>query len=750
MAEPLTIQIAVPGGPEAARVLQTIAGNLTGVGAAADKAEKSSSLLDKAFAFNQVTAAASSLMQFVGALAEAAAAGEQNARALNALGGSYDAIRTATNGTLTATDAYRASNTLLRSGLHLSGEEFATVARFAREHKDATQSTAEAVQQLSEALRGGEAEGLRQFGIATQEGASRVQTLERALRQMTAANAEAAPAARTLAEEQAALGANFDEATGALANFASHAVGLPSLMGSVSSALRGVAEGLIAINEAEERRERDTPQFEARTRAQNAYNQALRDAGQNIDRLGLARTALPSANAALLSTEQLVAATARLNALQAQAGTTIAPSEFGRARAAGPVDLTGRAAPRRDFMAELGGLEVVGEATLRRRAEEGLRSISADIGREVEATVRAQREAARQRSQRDTAPTAGAARRADDDKTAKAAEMAADEARRAQQALDERTSQEKRAAQEADARAELQLARDTAAAKLEIQKNELEEERRNSLEARRERASLQRQEEAAARRATLADLRDPAVQREQLDAARMDRTIARERRALDRRADQQQTFTERMRDYYHSDVSAAEEAATGLQGAFQATGEAFAAHAEEFAAGRETMAEALQGMAADALKSIGKQALTKAAYFFAEGLGNLALFNFPGAATAFAASAAYAAIGGGAIAIGTEITEPPEAKKAGREEAARKAEQDRTKPQRAETGTGSRGGKGGEGEGTVYNINFGGPMYGTGGVRQAARQMVGAINRGGIQGGVQILPGVLQSTGAGS
>lgn len=280
--------------------------------------------------------------------------------------------------------------------------------------------------------------------------------------------------------------------------------------------------------------------------------------------------------------------------------------------------------------------------------------------------------------------------------------------------------------------------------------NEVDRAKAVSLAGRRAAAATQREEGRQAAGATLADLRDPAVQREQLDAARMDRTIARERRALDRRADQQQTFTERMRDYYQSDVSAAEEAATGLQGAFTATGEAFAAHVEEFAAGRETMAEALQGMAADALKAIGKQALTKSAYFFAEGLGNLALFNFPGAATAFAASAAYAAIGGGAVALGTAITEPPEAKLAGREEAARKAEQDRTKPQRAETGTGSRGGKGGEGEGITYNISFGGPMYGTGGVRQAARQMVGAINRGGIQGGVQILPGVLQSTGAGS
>ena len=41
-------------------------------------------------------------------------------------------------------------------------------------------------------------------------------------------------------------------------------------------------------------------------------------------------------------------------------------------------------------------------------------------------------------------------------------------------------------------------------------------------------------------------------------------------------------------------------------------------------------------------------------------------------------------------------------------------------------------------------------MYGTGGVRQAARQMVGAINRGAVQGGVQLLPGVLMGGGAGS
>ena len=62
----------------------------------------------------------------------------------------------------------------------------------------------------------------------------------------------------------------------------------------------------------------------------------------------------------------------------------------------------------------------------------------------------------------------------------------------------------------------------------------------------------------------------------------------------------------------------------------------------------------------------------------------------------------------------------------------------------------SKGGASSEGGGTVYNVTFGGPMYGTGGVRQAARQMVGAINRGAVQGGVQLLPGVLMGGGAGS
>ena len=120
----------------------------------------------------------------------------------------------------------------------------------------------------------------------------------------------------------------------------------------------------------------------------------------------------------------------------------------------------------------------------------------------------------------------------------------------------------------------------------------------------------------------------------------------RERRAQQRRLDATQSFNERMRDLYADQVDIAREGAEGVSKTFQITGEALSKHAEAWAAGRETIGEALQGMLSDVLTSIGKESFVKAAFFFAEGLGNLVAFNFPGAATAFAASAAYGVVGG--------------------------------------------------------------------------------------------------------
>jgi hypothetical protein len=146
-------------------------------------------------------------------------------------------------------------------------------------------------------------------------------------------------------------------------------------------------------------------------------------------------------------------------------------------------------------------------------------------------------------------------------------------------------------------------------------------------------------------------------------------------------------------------------------------------------------------MLSDTLASLAQQAIVKGAMETAEGIAALAgVVTAPLAPGHFAAAGAY--FGVAALAgIGAAATAPssasaaPAAPAPERESAARVS--------------GSKGSASGDGA-TVYNVNFGGPMYGTGGVRQAARQMVGAINRGSIQGGIQILPGALLGGGAGS
>ena len=279
----------------------------------------------------------------------------------------------------------------------------------------------------------------------------------------------------------------------------------------------------------------------------------------------------------------------------------------------------------------------------------------------------------------------------------------------------------------------------------ERERTSAERAKASSTEGRRAAMRGARGETAAGQVAELADLRDPAVQRERIDEMRRAHTLDRERAHLTQRYEMQRTFVDRMEELNDREVNGNEALATSITSAFRTTGDALSTHLQAFADGRETAAEAMQNMLADTLKNIGKESLVKAGFYFATGLGNLATFNFPGAAAAFAASAAFAAVGGGLVAGGNALTDTNTL--GARKDAAKSAESPSREPA-ARVGSAGRGG--GEGGATVYNVNFGGPMYGTGGVRQAARQMVGAINRGGIQGGIQILPGALLGGGAGS
>lgn len=141
------------------------------------------------------------LSDFAQATMQGAAANEQHERALRLLGGAYDTVAVQTRGAVTAEQALRTQQSLAQSGLRMTTEQLGVVTRAAREYALATGTeTTQALDQLTDALRGGEAEGLRRFGIALQQGQSRASAFETSLRRLGDQQRAMAPAAQTMAE----------------------------------------------------------------------------------------------------------------------------------------------------------------------------------------------------------------------------------------------------------------------------------------------------------------------------------------------------------------------------------------------------------------------------------------------------------------------------------------------------------------------------------------------------------------------
>ena len=151
---------------------------------------------------------------FVGALVDH----ERQTRALAILGDSYNAVSIATQGTVTAQEALRTQQGLVQSGLEITGDELGTVARAAREFALRTGGDAsQALDQLTDALKGGEAEGLRRFGLSADSTRGRTENFTNALRQLREQQAATAPSARTLGEDVRGLGEDFQRMAGFLA-----------------------------------------------------------------------------------------------------------------------------------------------------------------------------------------------------------------------------------------------------------------------------------------------------------------------------------------------------------------------------------------------------------------------------------------------------------------------------------------------------------------------------------------------------
>lgn len=134
--------------------------------------------------------------------AEFAAAVEQQDMAIRRLGPAYDAVRAATNGVVSAQDALKAQQTLVQAGLRVSTDQLATITRAAREYARATGTEmTQSLEQLTDALRTGSAEGLGRFGVSLQQGVTGTRAFSSALGQLQQQQERTAVSSRTLRED---------------------------------------------------------------------------------------------------------------------------------------------------------------------------------------------------------------------------------------------------------------------------------------------------------------------------------------------------------------------------------------------------------------------------------------------------------------------------------------------------------------------------------------------------------------------
>lgn len=188
-----------------------------------------------------------------------------------------------------------------------------------------------------------------------------------------------------------------------------------------------------------------------------------------------------------------------------------------------------------------------------------------------------------------------------------------------------------------------------------------------------------------------------------------------------------------LRRFFREQADAAVSMADTVRGAYEQMTDAASSHFAALVLGQETAGEALQGFVHDTLTAFAKIAAQQAVLETARGFAAL-FFNPAEAAAHFGAALLFGLVAGGAGAL-AQATAP--AKSAGADRAASNdnGRAPRGRELRGENDN-ARGG------GAVINVFFGGPMYGTGGVRRAAREIGGVLNAGAIQGGVELAPAV--------
>lgn len=339
MAEKIVVPVEI-GGPEAVRSVRALTAevgklekSVDKLSDKADKADKSMedlgekggvSLRGLAGAFGAtVTAAGAFAAAAVAAghaAAEQAAQGERTQAALRGLGTAYDSIQQATAGTVTAQEAFAAQQRIVRAGLRISGQELTVVTRYAREYARATGTeTTQALERLSDALVEGSADAFQEFGIRVQEGVSRAQAFEQAMRSMERQQRGQQPVARSLAEDTARLTSAFTDAAQAMALMVTDGLGLQGVISGLADSVRELATDLQDIVRIRREAASGATDLRARQQATEQYLNTFRGARDELLRRGATREqvqalALDPGTLNRLSTEQLRAASERISA----------------------------------------------------------------------------------------------------------------------------------------------------------------------------------------------------------------------------------------------------------------------------------------------------------------------------------------------------------------------------------------------------------------------------------------------------
>lgn len=697
---------------------------IDGIGEAA---EHSGSILSRAFEINQVRELGSSILGAARSFGAFVSSVEEASHAAGLLGPAYDEVRRATLGTVSAQQALRAQQSLVQSGLRVSASELGTITRAARDYARATGTeTTQALEQLTEALRNGEATGLRRFGVAVREGTSRAQAFETTLAALERQQRATAAPARSLSETATALSNGFRDAAGSVGRFLASSTGIVGFFNSIAdaaiAALARAREFFDWLSHRGEARPGDSAQTRSMV-AGDQYNAAVRRAR------GAGFTgALPPVDQ--LSTEGREAMTRQLDGFAGARGQ-FAPASTGLLRADGSGGgsiIANGSGPL--FQLNVSG-PVIGDATALQSSivAEGQRFARAQLS----ANAAARRPAAT--PPRDSAPRRGGGGGGTDPNQLFEAGQALAASRGSLGFLVGGGRPTDVAGFRARRRGESELdyihaLTDANREYIAVLNERYETTARGEAEAR---AQLSETLDAMAHGAgtgTGTALHDAAQERDrEAEAVRERRRAIVAQSEVSRRQNdfgQQlgQAFGVLDENGVARQVSAANTLAEGVRNAFDSMTGAVQAHYAAVVEGRESAGEAMKGILHDTLLSIGQQAVVRALWESAQAIASLAIWDFRGAAMHGASAGVFAGVavlaGLGAAATNPTATVAAHSGAAG-----------------GGAGAGGFGGGvrhasgGGETRAVVYNINVNGALSTREDIQDA---VVAAHDRAGIRG----------------